>query len=150
MEQTARLSRTERPSEGHYYCHFCYPPDNDEKKLAHTECRWWPIWHEYEKVGGRIIYGSQVRITPNRTPDPKKMIAWADVVNLGSSKVRIMGPFDFDNPSSRPREKGSPLRQYVHANLWNELFGACNERGIIPPRLLAPRKVRVRKRKADM
>jgi hypothetical protein len=141
LEQTDRVCGTsERPDEGHYYCHFYNPPDDDEKKLSHPNCRWWPIWHEYKEEKGVIVYGSQVRVTPNQTPSPDKMVAWADVVNLGSGKIRIIGPFDFENPSSRQGVKSSSYKQYVQARIWNELFDECDKRGIIPPRLLTGKK----------
>jgi hypothetical protein len=72
LEQTDRLPESERKSEGMFYCHFFFPPDKDEKTSSDPDCRWWPIWHEYRKEGRLIVYGSQVRITPNRIPNPDK------------------------------------------------------------------------------
>ena len=132
-----------------FYCHFFFPPDKDEKTSSDPDCRWWPIWHEYRKEGRLIVYGSQVRITPNRIPNPDKYIAWADVIDLGNKNVRILGPFDFLNPSSCVKGNGSPFRQYVCGKIWKDLFDLCNERGIVPPRMVTPKKSMSKKRKSE-
>jgi hypothetical protein len=68
---------------------------------------------------------------------------------LGNKNVRILGPFDFLNPSSCVKGDGSPFRQYVCEKIWKELFELCNERGIVPPRMVTPKKLTSKKRKIE-
>jgi hypothetical protein len=68
---------------------------------------------------------------------------------LGNKNVRILGPFDFLNPSSCVKGNGSPFRQYVCERHWKELFELCNEWGIVPPRMVVPKKSTSRKRGSE-
>jgi hypothetical protein len=123
---------------GLYYVHFYtrHPSDVSETDLS---ARWWPEWHEYTRdADGIVDYGDRFLVYPTRTPRADRYIAWADTVNLCDPATRLLGPFDFLDPSLNPPGRSVSFRQYVPAPLWADLAELCLSRGILPPDLAPP------------
>ena len=135
-------------STGLYFCHFCTPPLAD-KKYSHPESRWWPIWHKYttDIRDGIVTYGDQVEMFPNRRrPSSKLYIPWADTLDLCDPLVYLLGPFNFNEPHTNPRDRTPSFRQFIDQDLWMSLVSLCIDQGVIPPRLnsnLPSRKRRI-------
>ena len=123
---------------GRYYVHFLarHPSDSNEPDAT---ARWWPEWHEYTTDSdGYIDYGDQVTVFPTQTPDASRYIAWADVITLSNPEARLLGPFDFLDPSRNPPDRSPSFRQYVPLLQWQQLHAVCIERSIQPPVLALP------------
>jgi hypothetical protein len=123
---------------GRYYMHFLarHPSDSGHPD---TTARWWPEWHEYTTDGdGYINYGDHVPIYPTHTPDADRYIAWADVVTLTDSETRLLGPFDFEDPTLNPPDRSPSFRQSVPFLRWQQLYAVCIDRSIQPPVLALP------------
>ena len=131
---------------GQYYVHFLCRHPNDSS-MSDVDARWWPEWHEYTQRNNIIDYGPQVMIYPGTQPNARKYIAWADVVNLTNRSTTLLGPFDFQDPSSNPPGRSPTFRQYVSPRIWSQLHQVCIANGIQPPILSMPDKVPVAERR---
>ena len=139
------LAQSERASDclplnttGKFYVHFYARHPNDSSEPDST-ARWWPEWHEYStSTDGTIDYGKRALIYPTTTPNARKYIAWADVVDLCNPSTTLFGPFNFQDPTLNPPGRSSSYRQYVPLSIWESLFHLCTARGVQPPILSMP------------
>ena len=144
------INASDSGTTGLYFCHFYTPPVADkDKRYSHLDSRWWPIWHKFTTdPDGIVIYGDQVELHPTRRrPSSLLYVPWADTVDLCDPSTFLLGPFDFKDPSTNPRDRTPSFRQYVHHDQWTALITLCTDRGIIPPCLVphsAPRRKRRR------
>ena len=134
-------------STGNYYCHFLSEPAADAS-LPDPDKRWWPLWYRYSTdTDGTLVYGARIEFKPDCTPPASTHIAWADTVNLVNPNIRLLGPFNFQDPVSNAPGRTPSFRQYVPASLWIELSNICHPRGIVPPSFLTKQRAN-RKRKS--
>ena len=136
LEQTALESNcVNAQSTGTFYVHFYtrHPADHSETDVT---TRWWPEWHEYTIDNDIIEYGKKIIIYPTVTPDPSRVIAWAQPLNLCNPATYLLGPFDFQDPALNPPGRSPSFRQYVPSTLWTQLAELCVERGVVPPHLV--------------
>ena len=87
---------------------------------------------------GIIDYGDRTLFFPTVTPDADRYIAWATVVDLSDPLTRLLGPFDFQEPSHNEPDRTPSFRQYISLPFWLQLFELCLARGIQPPLLDMP------------
>ena len=133
-EQTLNPSADLRlKTDGLYYCHFLHHPKADSS-LPDPLKRWWPIWHKYTTdVSGIVTYGIQVEFPPSQTPPAQHYIAWAAPLCLVDSTVNLVGPFDFQPPSSNQIGRTATCSQVVPCQYWATLNEHCISYGIKPP-----------------
>jgi hypothetical protein len=131
-------------STGRYYVHFYARHPADSNEFTDIDARWWPEWHEYSTGSDGILeYGARYMVYPSRIPDASKYIAWATTITLTDPHTRLIGPFNFQEPSLNPPGRSPTFRQYIPLCYWAQLAELCCSLGILPPRLtfLAPEPV---------
>jgi hypothetical protein len=116
---------------GMYHVHFLMQHPSD-KTMSHPLSRWWPQWNRYSisPLDGIMEFGAIQLVSPARTPDPSKFVAWSTAVPLSDPACHLLGPFDF-----QPCLLASDRRSVVAPDRWDRLFSICQARGIIPPAL---------------
>jgi hypothetical protein len=116
---------------GIYHVQFLLQHPSD-KSLSHPQSRWWPQWNRFSinPVDDVMEFGSIQLVSPVRTPDPSKFVAWSCALPLSDPACHLLGPFDF-----QPQLLASDRRSIVAAHRWDRLFSICQSRGIIPPAL---------------
>jgi hypothetical protein len=136
MSQTLTDTRCkDHTNTGIYYCHFYMKHPNDRYEYDHN-ARWWPEWHLFKRGTDNIIdYGTTVLFPPTQTPNSSKYIAWADTISLCNPAIHILGPFNMEQPYSRPNQSTPSYKQYIPMDLWTSLGNICINRGITPPHL---------------
>ncbi len=116
---------------GIYHVQFLLQHPSD-KSLGHPRSRWWPQWNRFtvNPVDDIMEFGDIQLVSPARTPDASKFVAWSCALPLSDPACHLLGPFDF-----QPQLLASDRRSIVAAHRWDRLFSICQARGIIPPAL---------------
>jgi hypothetical protein len=67
------------------------------KSLSHPRSRWWSQWNRcsINPVDNIMEFGAIQLISPARTPDPTKFVAWSTALPLSNLACHLLGPFDF-------------------------------------------------------
>jgi PAS domain-containing protein len=137
---------------GTYFVHFYgrHPSDDSD---SDCDARWWPLWHEFViAADGVIDYGKRVLVPPSQPVDQRQLLPWGECVTLLDQSIRLLGPFDFLDPSQNPPGRSVRSRQYVPRHVWVHLSELCSFHGLQLPCLLPltasqtkPRRNRKRK-----
>jgi hypothetical protein len=121
-------------TDGRYYCEFLTQFSRDTTKPWDSS-RWRTEWHEYSRTAdNEIEYGARREFPPQRIPDYKRYIAWADFLPLCDATSFIYGPFDFADPLTNPNQT-SYGREFISASTWQALATCLLSSDITPPPL---------------
>jgi hypothetical protein len=104
-------------------CHVQFLLQNpSDKSMSHPLSLSWPQRNRFtlSPLDGVMEFGAIQFVSPNRTPDPAKFVAWSIAVPLSDPKCHLLGPFSF-----KPCLLASDRPSVVAPHHWDSLFSFC-------------------------
>ena len=163
---------------GRYYVEF-YTKSLDDQNKSDVQSRWWLIWNSFSYKRGDMIIGNAREFDPNNkaaikrrlvdlskkmNPDNscpefeanlEKYTTYSDFVNLADPRIRLVGPFDFEQVQKHHTNDDvdlgevSPDHVYVRDRVplsrWVDLTNALGGRNFALPTIVDIRSGKKRK-----